>query len=352
MEARWKAALAGAALLAALGVALMFVFSGRSGGAGLKEAREPAAAIESGRSERARQPRSGRPSGVEREQAAGEEARAEALPERARSLRETDIDGALRVGPDGKLILGPDVVAFFEYFLSATGEESDAVIRARIEAAIRERLDGAAEAEALALLDKYMAYREAGRKLAGSAGADEGDPLTRLDAIKKLRRAHFGEEAASAMFGAEELEGEVAAERSRVLKDPALSPEEREAKLAELEEKLPEGARRAREASRGPLRLREEEAALRAEGASDEEVHRHRVEAVGEEAAERLRELDAKRAEWKRRIDAVRGERDRIEKQYANDEGARDAALTKLLEESFAPEERARAKAVLGIATR
>jgi lipase chaperone LimK len=345
MDSRRKAALAGAALLAVF----IAAYLARSGGEDDAKPSGPQVAAESARPPRAR------PSKNTREAASANRpgtpgADAPALPEKARSLRDTDIDGALRVGPDGELSLGPDVVRFFEYFLSATGEESDAVIRARIEAAIRERLDGRAEAEALALLDKYMAYREAGRKLAAPEPGAGDDPIARLEAVKKLRREHFGEEAASLLFGDEEREGEVAAERSRIQlqNDPALSPEARDAKLAELEAKLPEAARNAQEAARRPLELRQKEEALRAEGASEEEIHRQRVEAVGEEAAERLRELDQKRADWKRRIEAFRAERDRIAKQYS-DEGARAAAEAKLLEESFAPEERARAKAVAGM---
>jgi lipase chaperone LimK len=348
MESSRKAALAGAALLGVF----IAAYAARSGGDGDSGPSGPQAVDESARPARPR-PASNSNTNTNKNTkgtqkgASAKEPGAPGLPERAHSLRGTDIDGALRVGPDGKLELGPDVVRFFEYFLSATGEESDAVIRARIEAAIREKLDGPAEAEALALLDKYMAYREAGRNIAVPPGADE-DPLVRLNAVKKLRRTHFGEEAASLLFGDEELEGEVAAERARIMKDPALSPEERQAKLAEVEAKLPEAARNAGEAATRPLRLREGEAALRANGASEEEVHRHRVEAVGEEAADRLRELDRSRAEWKGRIEAFRAERDRIAKQYG-DEGARKAAEAKLFEESFRPEERARAKAVVNL---
>ncbi|MCK6588400.1 MAG: lipase chaperone [Polyangiaceae bacterium] len=301
MESRGKAALAGIALLAVFAAAYIV----RSGGEGDSKPSGQATS-ESARPPR---PRSAQNSPNNSKSTAAKDLRDEGpvLPEKARSLRGTDIDGALRVDPDGKLVLGPDVVRFFEYFLSATGE--------------------------------------AGRSIAVPS---DDDPLARLDAIKKLRRDHFGDEAASLMFGEEELEGEVAAERSRIMKDPELSPEERDAKLAELEAKLPESAQRANEAATRALRLREDEAALRAKGASEEEIRRHRVEAVGEEAADRLQALDQKRAEWKGRIDAFRAERDRIAKQYS-DEAARKAAEERLFEESFDPDERARARAVLSL---
>jgi lipase chaperone LimK len=237
------------------------------------------------------------------------------------------------------------VLGLFDYFLSATGEESDAVIRARIEAVIRERLDAPAEQEAIDLLDKYIAYREDARTAKAPDGIDE-DPVARLRTIQKLRRSHFGEEAASKLFGDEEREGEVAAERSRILKDTSLTPDERDARLAEIEAKLPSAAREARDDARRALRQRADEDALRQGGASDEDIKRHRVETMGEEAAQRLDELDRRREAWKERVEAFRSEREKIAARFA-DEGARRAAEERLLEESFTPEERIRVKAIV-----
>ncbi|MCC6552361.1 MAG: lipase chaperone [Polyangiaceae bacterium] len=263
-----------------------------------------------------------------------------------KSLRDTDADGALRVDEHGDLILGPEVIRFFDYFLSATGEETPEALRARILAAIRERLDGAAALQAAALLDRYLGYRQAAMRM--PPGLDSDDPKARLESIQRLRREHFGEEAASKLFGDEEREDAVAAERSRVASDPTLTPEERDAKLAELESELPDSARAAREESRRPLRQQAEEEALRAAGATEQELYQHRVETVGEEAAQRLTDLDRQRAEWKQRVEAFRLERERIAA-TTPDDAARRAAQKRALEASFTPEEQLRVKAILKI---
>lgn len=344
MELRTKTGLIGAAALVALGGLWFAGVLGPSATDTKTNSKDTtAAAASSGKPRRAaaEPPRRARPSASS---VAPQEAEPGAPP-MPRSLDGTDIDGALRVGPDGRLVLGPEVLALFEYFFSASGEESDEVIRARIAALLRERLDDPAEGEALSLLDKYIGYREAARSMKAAAGADE-DPLARLETIRKLRREHFGEEAASKLFGDAEREGEVAAERSRVVKDTTLSPEERDARLAELEAKLPVAAREAREDARRVLKQRADEDAMRASGATDEEIHRHRVETMGEEAAERLGELDRRRADWKGRVESFRSERAELTKRFA-DEGARASAEQKLLEESFTPEERLRVKAIL-----
>ncbi|MRG96322.1 lipase secretion chaperone [Polyangium spumosum] len=270
--------------------------------------------------------------------------------DKARSLRGTSEDGALRVGPDGSLLLGPEILRLFDYWFTTEGEESDETIRARILAAIRERVDGPAAIEAAKLLDDYLAYRKDKDGLALPKD-EESDPTARLEALKKLRRKHFGEEAAEALFGDEEREGEVAAEASRIRKDEALSAEERERKIAALEESLPAGAREAREAATLPLRARAEAEALRAEGATDEDVHAKRVETLGVEAADRLAALDAERAAWKARVEAFRKERDALAAK-TEDEATFKAAEQALLDESFTPLEQRRVRATLAMSSK
>ncbi|TKD01399.1 lipase chaperone [Polyangium fumosum] len=270
--------------------------------------------------------------------------------EKARSLRGTDEDGALRVGPDGSLLLGPEILRLFDYYFTTEGEESDETIRARILAAIRERASGPAALQAAALLDQYLAYRKDKDGLALPKD-EEADPTARLEALKKLRRKHFGEETADALFGDEEREGEVAAEASRIRQDETLTADEQEQKVAELEASLPQGAREAREAATLPLRARAEADAMRAEGATDEDVYTKRVETLGVEAADRLAELDAQRAAWKARIEAFRKERDALAAK-TQDEAAFKAAEQALLDRSFTPFEQRRVRATLAMSSK
>src|SRR5689334_7743323 len=46
-----------------------------------------------------------------------------------RSLQDTQVDGGLAADANGHLIVAPGVRALFDYFLSATGEESPQIIR-------------------------------------------------------------------------------------------------------------------------------------------------------------------------------------------------------------------------------
>ncbi|WP_437916733.1 lipase secretion chaperone [Sorangium sp. So ce302] len=261
------------------------------------------------------------------------------------SLRGTGVDGAVIADERGDLVVGPELLGLFDYFLSATGEEPAPAIRARVVAAIRERATGRAAEQAIALFDRYLGYREA----AGEARVEqEADPAERLAALREIRRAWFGEAAAARLFGDEEREIEAAIEESRILADEALSPEERDARIAEVEAALPEAVREAREAATRPLAQQAEEQALRDAGASDEALRAHRVATVGPEAADRLAELDRQRAAWQQRLDAFAGARADIEATVA-DPDARRAEEEALIEGSFTPEERLRVRAILGL---
>jgi lipase chaperone LimK len=268
-------------------------------------------------------------------------AASEAPETRPASLRGTAEDGALRVDDDGDLVVEPAVLRFFDYYLSAAGEESPAALRARIVAAIHRRVDGArAQGQAIALLDTYLGYREATRGL--RAGGD--DPGARLDELRLLRRRFFGAGVAEALFGQDERALAVAVERRRVLTDAALSPEARDRRIEALDGQLPDAVRQAHAAATRPLRERSEEDAMRADGASDEDVRAYRVATDGEDAADRLAELDRRRAEWQARVATFQAAQAVIA-QSEPDEGARDAAVRQLLDASFTPLEQIRVSA-------
>ena len=255
------------------------------------------------------------------------------------SLEGTDPDGALRVDADGDLIVEPAVLRFFDYFLSATGEESQATIHARIVAAIRERVHGGAEARALGLLESYLGYREAARGI--RAANDAGG---RLAELRRQRRAHFSHADADALFGSQEAVDAVAVEKQRIGNDASLSAAERARRLTELDGELPAAERAARAASMRPHLQREDEEAMRAKGATDEEIQRRRVETVGEAAALRLQALDRARADWAGRLQRFQEARDAIARDVP-DPDARASAIAHLVEDSFSPRERLRVHA-------
>jgi lipase chaperone LimK len=260
------------------------------------------------------------------------------------SLEGTEVDGWLGVDDEGHLVVTPGARWFFDYFLSAAGEEPPEQIRARIVAGIKRRLPAAGAQEAIDLLDRYLAYRDRVRALQAS-GVSE-DLGQRLAQLHDIRRETFGDANATALFGEEEQMQAVDIERRQVLSDQSLPPEEREHKLAALEQQLPPAARQARAEAMALIHLQTDEQQLRQAGGSPEDVHALREQRFGAEAAERLDALDHERAAWRQRLDDYHNARDAVESNSALTPDARARAVEALLAQRFTSEERLRVEAL------
>lgn len=262
------------------------------------------------------------------------------LPE---SLRGTEADGRLEVDSDGRLVPGPGLLLMFDYFLAASGEESDEVIRGRILLELRENLPPRAAAQAEALLDHYLAYREEVRQLA-QANAAPQSLERRVQWLRELRRDHFDAATAEALFGAQERSTRLALERRQVALDPDLDDAERQRRLEALDARQPAAARAVRERSEAPRRIDAEVEALRGAGAGEHEVFEARERAFGADAARRLAQLDAKRARFAERLAAWREVRDAA----LAGAGASDpeSVLAALRAERFTAPERIRVRAL------
>ncbi|MCG8592057.1 MAG: lipase chaperone [Proteobacteria bacterium] len=261
------------------------------------------------------------------------------------SLRGTQPDGSLALSADGHFLPTRGAVRLFDYFLSASGEEPTAVLRQRIADHLHRALPPLAALEALALLDDYLEFREALRRLA-SEGRVPADLGRRLQWVRELRREHFGAEVAAALFGQEEQTQLVDLERRRVALDDSLSDDERRAALAALEARLPEPVRRARERAAAPSRSHREVSALREAGGSEAEVFALRERRFGTAAAERLAALDAERALWRERLADYRKLRDAVLLNPELDPQEREAAVDALRRERFEGAERRRVQAL------
>lgn len=261
------------------------------------------------------------------------------------SLAGTSVDGDLRLDAQGRFVPGPEALVLFDYFLSATGEEPEERIHARIVAEIRRRLPPDAARDAATLFDRYLGYRSAARPLFADDRPASTDVERRFQRIRELRREILGAELAAALFGEEERVVAIDLERQRVLQQQGLDPAERERRLAGLDAELPESVRAARQEAMAALDLRAAEEALRAAGAGPAAIQAERERRFGSEAAERLAALDRSRSEWNERIAAHRSDRDALRAQDLP-EDAYTAAVSELRSARFSETERLRVEAL------
>lgn len=130
-----------------------------------------------------------------------------------------------RADASGRLVLDSKTRERVEALIALT--EPD-----RLYAAVAEAVRGLpseAAAQARELVERYQLYLEEQLKLvpAGQAPADEKEALAQLEAMEKLRIAHFGAAAARALFGEEAALARELLELARLETDPILTLEQR-----------------------------------------------------------------------------------------------------------------------------
>ena len=256
-----------------------------------------------------------------------------------RTLDGTAIDGQLRTGGDGELLVDRHTRWLFDYFLTAEDELGDDRLRAEVVAEANDRLDRDAARRAIEIFDAYVEFRREAREI----GRDED--LSLEDTAALLRDAyarHLGEVQG---FSADlDLIDQAVAVR-RVLDDATL---DRKAKAERIGALLGRGEHTA---AMAPARAHRAVAEARARGADDEELFAIRAELLGEEAARRLATLDQERAAWQARLDDYRREASRI-REAILDDAARAEALDRLVAERFSQSERLRLRPQLEVGGR
>ena len=225
-------------------------------------------------------------------------------------------DGQLRA-EGTKLVLNEALIARFEYYLSAVGERPLPQIYSEIERNIQKELElaPAAAAEAKRIFRTYIEFKTATKTLP-TVSADDKQMLTairnRFEAERTLRSRYFSAAESAALFGSNDFTADDALARMEINANPKLSTAQKQAQLAELDANLPAEVRawRAPQASMDALQAAEQEA--RARGASAAEMLAVRTRLVGAEAARNLATLDQENAEFERRVNAFKAEKDKI----------------------------------------
>ncbi|WP_136413234.1 lipase secretion chaperone [Herbaspirillum sp. ST 5-3] len=260
-----------------------------------------------------------------------------------RSFEGTRPDGEVRPGKDNTLTVDRELRNLFEYYLAAVGEQSLDAIRAEIERELDRRLSPSLAVQAKDLLSRYLDYKRAlveVEKNPSLAGNAIDAIRARLLALQQTRTQFFSDKEIEGMFGADDAYDNDAVARLEIYQDKSLSDAQKREKLAALDAALPKPLQEMRDATLLPVQLEQKAAAMRQQGASDDDVYRMRAASVGPEAANRLGDVDREQAEWKARIDAYLVERKRL---LANS-GSSDlsAALQQLRDARFTPDEQRR----------
>jgi len=268
----------------------------------------------------------------------------------ARSLQGTVPDGDLMALQSAASTGAPAALAYgelrrlFDYYLSTVGEQTIEAITAHIRSELQRRLPAPQAEKAQRLLGLYIAFKrelvdvESKPELSGNAVEAI---RRRMLAVQDLRGRYFSAVEVEGMFGFEDAYDMDAVARLEVSQDPNLTPQQKQQRLAALDAAMPANLRAEREAGTVVVRIEQQAQAMRAKGASEDDIYRMRSRELDPEAAARLADVDREEAAWKGRIARYQEERARLLKANAT-ESERQASVAQLQQSLFSEAERPR----------
>lgn len=232
-----------------------------------------------------------------------------------KSLQGTRPDGDIKVAAGDVLVADAQLVDLFDYYLSAVGEKPLDAIRKEIEQELERRLAPNAASEAKRLLGNYIAYKTAlvaldkDPQLGGNGLAAI---RRRMEKMQEMRTRFFSPAENKGMFGAGDAADMDTLARMEIGQDKSLSEAQKQEKLAALDATMPASLREARAAPLKIVKLEDNAAKMRQQGASEDDIYRMRAAALSPEAAARMAEVDQGEAAWKSRIAAYLAERSKL----------------------------------------
>ncbi|AFV00993.1 lipase secretion chaperone [Simiduia agarivorans] len=221
------------------------------------------------------------------------------------SLSDVPAPSPLNVTAEGALVVDTQLRLLFEHYLSALGEENLEQVVVRIKHQLDLQLQGAALAEAEALLEAYIQFRNQVGVIRQDYQALAIDGAFSLETIQSMKQAEyqarallFTREQSAALFGNDDLIEQAMLERLAINTDSTLTAQQRQHQLQQVENTL--------------IRLSGNEAhqQLMAVLAVDEQlnadpvqsIEQSRIEHLGPDLAHRLNERDQARAQWQARV--------------------------------------------------
>ena len=247
-----------------------------------------------------------------------------------RSLKGTQVDGEIIIDENKQLVVTEGLRRLFDYFLSAIGEEDEAVIFARVESYIRHHTPEPAASQAVAIFSKYVAYLKALPEIEKRYGnlqlqATKNGELD-LNAIAQqkqdvanLRQQYFDKTTITAFFGAEDEYDDYSIAMVKINQDKQMSDAQKEAAKQDYISRMPDNATKANIAQQANLEeLISRTEQLQAKGATAEELYNMRRELVGAPAAARLAQVDQQDAHFDQRFKQYQAQKQQLLSQNAD----------------------------------
>jgi len=209
---------------------------------------------------------------------------------------------------EGNLIVTDNLMQLIEHFMLASKEEGLDQAIARIKEYIELTLPSPAAAQAIAITDQYINYKNR---------ADEEEPINSyeldVDVLvqqmesslvqrKKLRRETLAGEVVEAFFGDEERYDDFSLARAKASTNENLTYEERDALIAQAELTLPLKSQKRMRYVREEKNLKRHVKILKSEEGKQSEVYQLRKDFYGKQTADRISYYEDDSDQWASRV--------------------------------------------------
>ena len=283
-----------------------------------------------------------------------------ALPE---SLDGSQMHMELAVDESGHLRISNDLKDLMDFFLSAIDDEDLELILARIDEYLEYQLEEPALGEARAAMNAYidlklalfdleqdLAASRAEQQSAGNVFSSDGLLLLEEQLLKRnaLRAELLSPEMHQAFYARNEAYDAFMLEQFKIKADPNLDAEQKQQMLEQSELNADPEIIASRRASMPVQILNDETERLLKAGGSDEDVRQLRTDMYGEEASQRLAELDVKREEWDGRVAVYFASKTELLESSGLSGPELDSAVLNLRREMFSDAEQIRIKVMEG----
>jgi lipase chaperone LimK len=266
------------------------------------------------------------------------------------SLQGTQPPPGLIIDAQGNLVVTRALRDFFDYFLSALGEESLATIEQRVKAYMAKSLPVRADVRAEHIFEGYVNYRLALQKLPQAGGK----PAVQLDIAAvtaqkqqeaSLRSEYLEPDVVSAFFGDDDAYDRYTLARLQLERDKSLSEAQKKAQLQQLFAQLPAQTQATLQSMQNFQSLEQLNASCQQQGCTPDQLYQQRAALGGPEAADRLQALDQQRAAWKSRVDTYLDQRAAILANPSYSDGDKQAQIQQLQQSGFSTQEQLRLQA-------
>ncbi len=219
-----------------------------------------------------------------------------------KSYQGSQPDGAIHLDPNGNVIVDKDLKRLFDYYLSAIGELPLDQMRKYLQQFAGKQLNLDQLQQLLSYFDQYHNYLNKADIFVQSIGSDF-NLQEKMELLSQFRTDNLGLEMAEAFFADEQEYIEF------------VMTEKNSDEWTQQQQDWLQAENQATQFQDVVIENRE---FSNSENINSTEVYQYRVDKYGQEAADRLNQLDQQRAQWQTVVDDYFQQRQQIENQQSS----------------------------------